>query len=87
MDSTLQAFINVALGAISAILGWILKVVWDSLQALKRTDESLAQKVASIEVLVAGSYVTREEFRTELASLHIKLDRVLDALNRKADRK
>lgn len=82
-----QTLINVALGAVSAVLGWVLKVVWDSLQSLKRADEALASKVAAIEVLVAGSYVTREEFRSELAGLHSKLDKVLDALNRKVDRR
>lgn len=82
-----QTLINVALGAVSAVLGWVLKVVWDSLQALKRADEALASKVGAIEVLVAGSYVTRAEFREELAELHKKLDRVLETLNKKVDRK
>lgn len=86
-SSVEQTLINVALGCVSAVLGWVLKVVWDSLQTLKRADEALASKVASIEVLVAGSYVTRDEFRSELAGLHSKLDKVLDALNRKVDRR
>lgn len=83
----LQVTINVLLGIVSGGLGWLLKVVWDSLSRLQKADQELAAKVASIEVLVAGNYVTRAEWREELGGLHTKLDRVLEALNRKADRK
>lgn len=82
-----QSIINSLLGIASCVLGWILKVVWDSLQALKRADDALASKVAAIEVLVAGQYVTRDEFHGVIAQLHAKLDRVLEALNKKVDRR
>jgi len=82
-----QTLINSLLGVVSAILGWILKVVWDSLKALKEADDQLASKVAAIEVLVAGKYVTREEFYGVVDQLHAKMDKILEALNRKADRR
>lgn len=82
-----QTLINSLLGIASAVLGWILKVVWDSLRALKEADDQLASKVAAIEVLVAGKYVTREEFHGVVDQLHAKMDKVLEALNRKADRR
>lgn len=82
-----QTLINSLLGIVSAVLGWILKVVWDSLKALKEADDALASKVAAIEVLVAGKYVTREEFYGVVDQLHAKMDKILEALNRKADRR
>ncbi len=82
-----QTLINSLFGVVSAILGWILKVVWDSLKALKEADDQLASKVAAIEVLVAGKYVTREEFYGVVDQLHAKMDKILEALNRKADRR
>ena len=44
------------------------------------------EKVGAIEVLVAGRYVTREEFNNVLNQVFTKLDRIIDALNQKADR-
>lgn len=86
MDA-IQIIVNVLLGIASAAIGWTLKVVWDSLSRLQKADQELAAKVASIEVLVAGNYVTRAEWRAELSGLHTKLDRVLEALNKKMDRR
>jgi hypothetical protein len=86
MDAV-QIIINILLGVISTALGWALKVVWDSLTALHKADRDLANKVAAIEVLVAGEYVTRDEFRSVVEALHHKLDRVLEALNKKMDRR
>lgn len=86
MDA-IQIIVNVLLGIVSGALGWLLKVVWDSLSRLQKADQELAAKVASIEVLVAGNYVTRAEWREELGGLHSKLDRVLEALNKKVDRR
>lgn len=86
MDA-IQIIVNVLFGIVSGALGWLLKVVWDSLSRLQKADQELAAKVASIEVLVAGNYVTRAEWREELGGLHSKLDRVLEALNKKVDRR
>lgn len=77
---------NIGIGIISAMLGWWLNNVWESLKELQAADRELAEKVASIEVLVAGQYVTREEFNTVLSQVFGKLDRIIEKLNEKADR-
>lgn len=77
---------NIGIGLISAMLGWWLNTVWSSLKELQAADRDLAEKVASIEVLVAGQYVTREEFNTVLGQVFSKLDRIIEKLNEKADR-
>lgn len=77
---------NIGIGVISTMLGWWLNTVWGSLKELQAADRELAEKVASIEVLVAGQYVTREEFNTVLSQVFSKLDRIIDKLNEKADR-
>jgi hypothetical protein len=68
------------------MLGWWLNNVWTSLKDLQAADRELAEKVASIEVLVAGQYVTREEFNNVLGQVFGKLDRIIEKLNEKADR-
>lgn len=81
-----QTMFNVAIGLISAMLGWWLNNVWTSLKELQTADKELAEKVASIEILVAGQYVTRDEFNNVLNQVFAKLDKIIDAVNRKADR-
>lgn len=81
-----QAWFNVGIGVISAMLGWWLNNVWNALKELQNVDRELAEKVASIEVLVAGKYVTRDEFNLTLSQVFTKLDKIIDSLNHKADR-
>ncbi|MEY4672894.1 MAG: Burkholderia phage vB BceS, partial [Planctomycetota bacterium] len=75
-----QTVVNTLFGLVSALLGWGLKVIWDSLRQLQETDKELADKVSQIEVLVAGRYVTREEFTSVVNRLFQRLDLVLEAL-------
>lgn len=81
-----QTMFNIGIGLISTMMGWWLNNVWSALKELQSVDRELAEKVASIEVLVAGKYVTRDEFNMTLNQVFSKLDRIIDALNQKADR-
>lgn len=81
-----QTIINYGLAAISGLIGFWVKVVWDSLKELRHADTDLADKVAKIEVLVAGKYVTREEFDRAVQRLFQKLDGIELAITGK-DRK
>lgn len=81
-----QNLFNIVIGLLSAIGGWWLNAVWSSIKELQTMDRELAEKVASIEVLVAGRYVTRDEFNNTLAQVFTKLDRIIDTINKKADR-
>ncbi len=84
MDS--QTLINYLVLFAGAMGGWILKVLWDSIHDLKIADLALADKVATIEVLVAGSYITRDEFQRTITSMFSKLDRIEDKVSQKADK-
>jgi len=81
-----QTMFNIGIGLISAMMGWWLNNVWSALKELQAVDRDLAEKVASIEVLVAGKYITRDEFNMTLSQVFGKLDRIIDTLNQKADR-
>jgi len=81
-----QNLFNIVIGLLSAIGGWWLNAMWSSIKELQAMDRELAEKVASIEVLVAGRYVTRDEFNNTLAQVFTKLDRIIDTINKKADR-
>ena len=84
MDS--QTVIN-GLLTLSAFFGglWV-RGLSDSMKELKKTDLVLADKVQSIEVLVAGKYVTREEVKQLSEALFRKLDRIEEKIDGKQDK-
>jgi len=81
-----QVFFDVAVGVIGVLGGWVLNTVWGAVKDLQSADKELAEKVSEIEVLVAGRYVTRDEFNTTLSQVFIKLDTIRDIVSHKADR-
>lgn len=81
-----QTLFNIVFGLLGVIGGWWINAMWTAVKDLQSVDKDLAEKVASIEVLVAGRYVTRDEFNLALNQVFSKLDRIIDGLNNKADR-
>jgi hypothetical protein len=86
MTSETQIFFDVAVAVIGALGGWILNTVWTAVKELQKADKELAEKVGEIEVLVAGRYVTRDEFNNTLSQVFAKLDTIRDMIAMKADR-
>lgn len=81
-----QVLFNIVVGLLGVIGGWLLNTMWSSLKDLQAADTKLAEKVGAIEVLVAGQYVTRDEFTAMMNAVFAKLDKIQDTLNSKADR-
>lgn len=86
MNNETQIFFDVAVAVIGAMGGWILNTVWVAVKELQKADKELAEKVGEIEVLVAGRYMTREEFNQTLSQVFNKLDAIRDMIAQKADR-
>lgn len=86
MNNEYQIFFDVGVAIIGAMGGWILNTVWNAVKELQKADKELAEKVGEIEVLVAGRYMTREEFNQTLAQVFNKLDNIRDLIAMKADR-
>ena len=83
MDQTL---INWLMASVGAAFGFFGKSIWESVKELQRADKALAEKVNSIEVLVAGKYVTRDELGQAIGRIVDQLDRIEGKLEKKADR-
>ena len=82
----MQTSFNVAVGLIAFLGGWVLNSLRDSIKSLTASDSDLATKVQSIELLVAGSYVKRDDLDKLTAALFSKLDKIESKLDRKADK-
>lgn len=72
----MQEFYDWVLTGFSAVLGFLLHAVWQATKDLQRADTELTKRVSEIEVLVAGNYVTRQEFDRVVDKLFAKLDAI-----------
>lgn len=71
-----QTYLNWLYGITMTLLTMALKWIWDSHKELQKTDKELAEKVSKMEVLVAGQYITREEFDRGIQRIFEKLDHI-----------
>lgn len=81
-----QNIINAAIGLMCAGFGWWMKTLWSALRDLQHADSALVERVNSIEVLVAGQYVRRDEIEKLFSAVFAKLDKIDDKLDGKADK-
>lgn len=81
-----QTLFNIALGVISFLMGLIVQGLRESMARLQKADSDLASKVQSIEVLVAGTYVKRDDMDKLGSAIFTKLDRIEAKLDGKADK-
>lgn len=82
-----QTGFNIVLGAFGTLVGWVLNTLYNSMKDLTKADQVLADKVQTIEVLVAGHYLPRQEFDGKMDALFKKLDKIEDKLDAKLDKK
>lgn len=81
-----QEFINWVVAAFGGLVGFLLHAVWGAVKDLQDADKELTQKVASVEVLVAGDYVRKSELSELQKSLSNQLDRIENKLDKKVDK-
>ncbi len=81
-----QTIINWLLAGFGCLIGFLLNAVWQAVKDLHDADKELADKVSSIEVLVAGAYVKKDDFTDSIRALFAKLDKIEDKLDKKADK-
>ena len=82
----IQVAFNIAVALVAFLGGWVLNSLKDSINSLKKTDGELADKVQHIEVLVAGSYVKRDDMDRLASALFTKLDKIEAKIDMKADK-
>ena len=81
-----QTAFNIAVALVGGLGGWVLNNIKSSIDNLHKSDAMLTDKVQSIEVLVAGQYVRRDDMDKISAAIFAKLDRIESKLDHKADK-
>jgi len=77
-----QNFINTLIAVVGVLMGWVLKVIWEAITSIRAEGKTRDDRLNELEILVAGKYVTRDDFSIVIQ----KLDDIRDRLALKADR-
>lgn len=77
MDS--QYLINVGLGVSSAVFGWLARELWTAVKDLK-------EDLSKLSVELPKTYVTRDDYRSDLKEIKDMLGKIFDRLEHKADK-
>ena len=74
-----QDFVNIAIAVTGAAMGWMLKVVWESIKELQQDTQRLEREVHT-------RYVSKDDYRTDIQELKDMLKAIFERLDRKADK-
>jgi hypothetical protein len=81
----------------TAVLGWYVRGMRESIDALHSADQELTKEVNKLNVLVVGDYLRRAEFQGDMTEMknmigelsravHTGFERLHEKVNSKADR-
>jgi len=74
-----QSLFNTGLGVSCAVTGWFARELWTAVKEL-RSD------LARLSVEMPKTYVTRDDYRSDLKEIKDMLGRIFDKLDGKVDR-
>jgi len=74
-----QNLINLLIGIVGAIVGWVLKVIWGAIQELQ-------MDMKDIEKELHTEYVSKGDFHVALDEIKQIVQRIFDKLDGKADK-
>ena len=74
-----QSLFNTGLGISCAVTGWFARELWAAVKELK-------SDLARLSVELPKTYVTRDDYRSDLKEIRDLLGRIFDKLDGKADR-
>jgi len=75
----LTVILNIAFSFIFVLIGWFLRIMWDSIKRLQ-TD------MAELERHNSETYVRRDDYRDDMYEVKTMLRQIFEILNSKVDR-
>ena len=86
MSPEMQLIFNIVAGIAGFLGSFVLKNQLTTIKDVQSDHARLAQKLAEIEILVAGNYVKRSDLDQMVSAIFAKLDRLETKLDNKADK-
>jgi hypothetical protein len=74
-----QDLVNLVIGVAGTAMGWMLKVVWDSIRLLQ-------DDMKTLERVLHTKYVSKDDYRTDIQEIKEMVKAIFDRLDRKADK-
>jgi hypothetical protein len=74
-----QVIFNIVGGACLSVIGWFARVLWDSVQELRKD-------LKQIEIHLPTHYVKKDEITVRFDRIEQLLDRLYEKMEQKADR-
>jgi len=72
----MQTMINTLLGLIAFLGGWVMNSFKSDIKENQKFAKETSDRLNQVEVLVAGQYITRDEFDKKLDAMFRKLDTI-----------
>lgn len=74
-----QDLYNIIVGVAGAAVGWMLKVVWESVRALQADMKEIERELHT-------EYVSKNDYRQDIIEMKDILKQIFDKLDRKVDK-
>jgi len=74
-----QNLINIGIGVVLPVIGWLTRQLWDAVQELKRD-------INGLELHVSENYARKDDVVAKFDRIEQLLDKIYDKLDTKADR-
>ena len=74
-----QDLYNIAVGIAGTAIGWMLKIVWESVRVLQ-------DEMKRVERELHTSYVSKDDYRSDIQEIKEMVKAIFDRLERKVDK-
>lgn len=75
----LQGIIDIVTAVVGAVIGWYVKIMWDSIKELQRDMKETNQALHE-------NYVRKDDYRIDMAEIKGMFNRIMDKLDGKVDK-
>ena len=75
----MQSIIDIITGICGAVIGWFIKIMWESVKELQKDMKETNQALHE-------NYVRKDDYRIDMAEIKGMFNRIMDKLDSKADK-
>ena len=75
----IQTIFNIVLGLLSALVGGLVRELWTAVKSLRADLSALREEIAK-------DYVPKEDYRQDMVTIRLGLQRIYDKLDGKVDK-